>query len=95
MKRRNSLVVVVVSIQRGTTQRLAVMLPNLFSKSWLQANGTRCTDRVVVTAARVVADAVNPESMGVADIAHLAELYGGHSPVLVPTSSQAKIGIIT
>ena len=90
MRPRKRLVVVVVSIPRGGTQGLAVTKPRHVSKRWLLANGTRCTNRAVVTAARVVADAVNPESMGVANIAHLAEFYGGLVPVLVTASSQAE-----
>ena len=49
----------------------------------------------MVAAARVVADAANPKSMGVADIVHLAELYGCLVAVLAPTSSQAETGIVT
>ncbi len=87
--------VVVVTIMKVSSQTPAVTLPIPLAKKWLLANGTRCTDKIVVAAARVVADAANPESMGVADIAYLAELYGGHVPFLAPTSSQAKTGIVT
>lgn len=76
MKRRQNLVVVVATIQRESIQTLAVTLPIPLAKKWLLANGIRCVDKIVVAAARVVADAANPESMGVADIVHLAELYG-------------------
>ena len=90
MKRRQNLVVVVATIQRESIQTLAVTLPIPLAKKWLLANGIRCVDKIVVAAARVVADAVNPESMGVANIAHLAEFYGGLVPVLVTASSQAE-----
>ena len=81
----------VVTIRRVVSiQMLAVTPPIPLTKRWLPADGARCRDRAVVTAARVVADAVNPESMGVANIAHLAEFYGGLVPVLVTASSQAE-----
>jgi hypothetical protein len=95
MKRRQNLVVVVATIQRESIQTLAVTLPIPLAKKWLLANGIRCVDKIVVAAARVVADAANPKSMGVADIVHLAELYGCLVAVLAPTSSQAETGIVT
>ena len=95
MKRRQNLVVVVATIQRESIQTLAVTLPIPLAKKWLLANGIRCGDKIVVAEARVVADAANPESMGVADIVHLAELYGRLVAVLAPTSSQAETGVVT
>ena len=64
MKRRQNLVVVVATIQRESIQTLAVTLPIPLAKKWLLANGIRCVDKIVVAAARVVADAANPKSMG-------------------------------
>lgn len=85
----------VVSIPKGSTQWLAVTKLSLFSKRWFMVKGTRYTDMAVVIAARVVANAVSPKSMCVANIVHLAELVGCCTSVLAPPGAQTRIDNIT